>query len=190
MEPSITSPIRSVLISSQYLLCGKPAAPGEPYCREHAARAFGSSSLQNRGRRPRQGRAQIASWSASKPKGRHNFFRSLGGFAIARSGHDGDLAGSDIGKEVLQAGRRGRRRSRSGSEVGIILYLFRGKPAFPRPAASAFEHSWVRLTETIADASFGKNMGRPLRVRLDLLAQGTNVDTKILHVGVAAPNLL
>jgi hypothetical protein len=72
----------------------------------------------------------------------------------------------------------------------IILYLFRGKPAFPRPAASAFEHSWVRLTETIADASFGKNMGRPLRIRLDLLAQGTNVDTKILHVGVVAPNLL
>ena len=72
---------------SQHLFCGKPAAPGKPYCREHAAaRAFGSSSLQNRGIRPIQGRAQIASWSASKPKGRHNFFRSLGGFAIARSG--------------------------------------------------------------------------------------------------------
>jgi hypothetical protein len=67
---------------SRHLFCGKPAAPGKPYCREHAARAFRSSSLQNRGRRPRQSRAQIASWSASKPKARHNPFRSLGGFAL------------------------------------------------------------------------------------------------------------
>jgi hypothetical protein len=65
---------------SQHLYCGKPAAPGKPYCREHAARAFQPLSLQNRGRRPRQGRAQVASWSASKPKAA-NLFRSLGGFA-------------------------------------------------------------------------------------------------------------
>jgi hypothetical protein len=64
---------------SQHLFCGKQAAPGKPYCREHAARAFQPLSLQNRGRRQRQGRAQIASWSASKPKARHNLFGSLGG---------------------------------------------------------------------------------------------------------------
>ena len=36
---------------------------------------------------------------------------------------------------------------------------------------TALEHSWVRLAETIADAGFGENMGGPLGVRLDLLAQ-------------------
>jgi len=67
---------------SQHLFCGKPAAPGKPYCREHSARAFSPLSLQNRGRRPRKSRAQIASWSASKPRARHSLFRSLGGFAL------------------------------------------------------------------------------------------------------------
>ncbi|MGH6811618.1 MAG: GcrA family cell cycle regulator [Methylocella sp.] len=64
---------------SRHLFCGKPAAPGKPYCREHAARAFQPLSLQNRGRRQRQGRAQTASSSASKPKACHNLFGSLGG---------------------------------------------------------------------------------------------------------------
>jgi hypothetical protein len=41
---------------------------------------FDPLSLQNRGRRPRQGRAQISSWSASKPKARHRFSHSRRSF--------------------------------------------------------------------------------------------------------------
>jgi hypothetical protein len=50
--------------------------------------------------------------------------------------------------------------------------------------------SLARLAETIANAGFGENMDEPLGIRLDLLAQTWNVDAQILHIRVAAPNLL
>src|ERR1700730_5958120 len=44
--------------------------------------------------------------------------------------------------------------------------------------------------KSIADAGLGEEILRPLRVRLDLLAQLAHVDAQVLCVGEVAPQLL
>src|SRR4051794_23099016 len=62
-------------------------------------------------------------------------------------------------------------------------------PRTPMPCATAASVLLID-PQPIADAGLGQDMRGPLGIRLDLLPQGTDVDTQVLHIGVAAPHLL
>src|ERR1043166_5484228 len=96
--------------------------------------------------------------------------RSMPSSHRSRRVGEGRVAAVPTGIFVLRRGNGGHARS------ARIVHL--------TPPAS------LRRAQAIADAGFGEDILRPLRVGLDLLAQLAPVDAQVLRVGKVAPQLL